>query len=79
MKAKSRIVVPAAASAAVAVLLLTGCADKPVRIPGGAFVEEPYTGETESKSHTVLSNGRETVNRFSAFVTISAYSLDTDE
>lgn len=68
MKAKSRIVVPAAASAAVAVLLLTGCADKPVRIPGGAFVEEPYTGETESKSHTVLSNGRETVDNEIIFI-----------
>ena len=39
MKAKFRIVTPAAASAAVAAILLTGCADKPVRIPGGSFVE----------------------------------------
>ena len=68
MKAKFRIVIPAAASAAVAVLLLTGCADKPVRIPGGAFVEEPYTGETETKSHTVLNNGRETVDNEIIFI-----------
>ena len=68
MKATFRIVTPAAASAAVAALLLTGCADKPVRIPGGAFVEEPYTGETETKSHTVLNNGRETVDNEIIFI-----------
>ncbi len=68
MKATFRIVTPAAASAAVAAILLTGCADKPVRIPGGAFVEEPYTGETETKSHTVLSNGRETIDNEVIFI-----------
>ena len=68
MKATFRIVTPAAASAAVAALLLTGCADKPVRIPGGAFVEEPYTGETETKSHTVLNNGEETVDTEIIFI-----------
>ena len=68
MKATFRIVTPAAASAAVAAILLTGCADKPVRIPGGAFVEEPYTGETETKSHTVLSNGKETVDNEIIFI-----------
>ena len=42
MKATFRIVTPAAAvSAAAAALLLTGCADKPVRVPGGAFYDEP--------------------------------------
>ncbi len=60
MKATFRIVTPAAASAAVAAILLTGCADKPVRIPAGAFVEEPVSGETETKNHPVLSNGKET-------------------
>ena len=59
MKATFRIVTPAAASAAVAALLLTGCADKPVRIPGGSFVEEPYSGETTSRSQTITSNGNE--------------------
>lgn len=58
MNAKFRIVTPAAASA-VAVLLLTGCADKPIRVPGGTFAEEPYTGETTTKPHTVISNGEE--------------------
>ena len=58
MKATFRIVTPAAASA-VAVLLLTGCADKPIRVPGGTFAEEPYTGETTTKPHTVISNGEE--------------------
>ena len=58
MKATFRIVTPAAASA-VAVLLLTGCADKPIRVPGGTFAEEPYTGETTTKTHTVISNGEE--------------------
>ena len=60
MKATFRIVTPAAASAAVAALLLTGCADKPVRIPGGSFVEEPYSGETTSRSQTLQSNGEKT-------------------
>ena len=47
MKATFRIVTPAAAvSAATAALLLTGCADKPVRVPGGAFYDEPYQGES---------------------------------
>ena len=59
MNAKFRIVIPATASAAVAAILLTGCADKPVRVPGGTFVEEPYTGETTTKTHTVISNGEE--------------------
>ncbi|MBP5584749.1 MAG: LysM peptidoglycan-binding domain-containing protein [Lentisphaeria bacterium] len=68
MKAKFRIVIPAAASVAVAVFLLTGCADKPVRIPGGAFVEEPYTGDTETKSHTVLNNGKETIDNEIIFI-----------
>jgi LysM repeat protein len=57
MNAKFRIVIPA--SAAVAAILLTACADKPVRVPGGTFVEEPYTGETTTKTHTVVSNGEE--------------------
>jgi len=56
MKAMYRIVTPAAASA-VAVLLLTACADKPVRIPGGSFVEDPYSGETTSRTQTIQSNG----------------------
>ena len=60
MKATYRIVTPAAASA-VAVLLLTACADKPVRIPGGAFVEEPYEGETISRSQTIQTNGEGTM------------------
>ena len=53
MNAKFRIVIPATASAAVAAVLLTACADKPIRVPGGTFVEEPYTGETTTKPHTV--------------------------
>ena len=57
MNAKLRIVIPA--SAAVAAILLTACADKPIRVPGGTFVEEPYTGETTTKTHTVISNGEE--------------------
>ena len=57
MNAKLRIVIPA--SAAVATILLTACADKPIRVPGGTFVEEPYTGETTTKTHTVISNGEE--------------------
>ncbi len=57
MNAKFRIVIPA--SAAVAAILLTACADKPIRVPGGTFVEEPYTGETTTKTHTVISNGEE--------------------
>ena len=61
MKATFRIVTPAAASAAVAALLLTGCADKPVRIPGGSFVEEPYSGETTSRSQIIPSNGENTL------------------
>ena len=60
MKAMYRIVTPAAASA-VAVLLLTACADKPVRIPGGAFVEEPYEGETISRTQTIQTNGEGTM------------------
>ena len=60
MKAMFRIVTPAAASA-VAVLLLTSCADKPVRIPGGSFTEEPYQGETTSRSQTIQSNGEGTL------------------
>lgn len=59
MNAKFRIVIPATASAAVAAILLTACADKPIRVPGGTFVEEPYTGETTTKTHTVISNGEE--------------------
>ena len=51
MKATFRIVTPAAASA-VAAILLTACADKPVHVPGGVFVEEPYTGESVSGSQT---------------------------
>ncbi|MBR4716470.1 MAG: LysM peptidoglycan-binding domain-containing protein [Lentisphaeria bacterium] len=58
MKA-TRIVIPA--SAAVAAIILTACADKPVRIPGGSFVEEPYTGETTSRSQTIPSNGENTL------------------
>ena len=57
MNAKFRIVIPA--SAAVAAILLTACADKPIRVPGGTFAEEPYTGETTTKTHTVISNGEE--------------------
>ena len=57
MNAKFRIVIPA--SAAVAAILLPACADKPIRVPGGTFVEEPYTGETTTKTHTVISNGEE--------------------
>ena len=60
MKATFRIVTPVAASAAVATLLLTGCADKPVRIPGGSFVEEPYSGETTSRSQTLQTGGDKT-------------------
>ena len=61
MKATFRIATPVAASAAVAAILLTGCADKPVRIPGGSFVEEPYTGETTSRNQTIPSNGEKTL------------------
>lgn len=62
MKATIRIVTPAAATAAAA-LLLTACADKPVRIPGGAFVEEPYQGETvtRTQTQTIQSNGTDTM------------------
>ena len=60
MKATFRIVTPAAASAAVAAILLTGCADKPVRIPGGSFVEEPYSGETTSRSQTLQTGSDKT-------------------
>ena len=60
MKATFRIVTPAAATAAAA-LLLTACADKPVRIPGGAFVDEPYQGETETRPGTIPSNGTDTM------------------
>ena len=58
MKA-TRIVIPA--SAAVAAIILAACAEKPVRVPGGTFVEDPYTGETSEKTHTVVANGEETV------------------
>ena len=51
MKATIRIVTPAAATAAAA-LLLTACADKPVRVPGGTFVEEPYRGEAVTSTQT---------------------------
>ena len=61
MKATFRIATPVAASAAVAAILFTGCADKPVRIPGGSFVEEPYTGETTSRNQTIPSNGEKTL------------------
>ena len=58
MKATFRIVTPAAASAAVAALLLTGCADKPVRVPAGTFVEEPAEGESASaNAQTAVSGG----------------------
>ena len=60
MKAMYRIVTPAAATAAAA-LLLTACADKPVRIPGGAFVDEPYQGETDVRNQTIPSNGSDTL------------------
>ena len=60
MKAMFRIVTPAAATAAAA-LLLTACADKPVRIPGGAFVDEPYQGETDSRTQTIPSNASDTM------------------
>ena len=63
MKATIRIVTPAAATVAAA-LLLTACADKPVRVPGGTFVEEPYQGETVTSSQpqqTTPSTGTETV------------------
>ena len=62
MKATIRIVTPAAATAAAA-LLLTACAEKPVRIPGGAFVEEPYQGETvtRTQTQTIPSNGTDTM------------------
>ena len=62
MKATIRIVTPAAATAAAA-LLLTACAEKPVRIPGGAFVEEPYQGETvtRTQTQTIPSNGTDTL------------------
>jgi LysM repeat protein len=68
MNAKFRIVIPATASAAVAAVLLTACADKPVRVPGGTFVEEPYTGETTTKTHTVISNGEEIVDTEVIFI-----------
>ena len=57
MKATFRIVTPAAASAAVAALLLTGCADKPVRVPGGTFVEEPLPSNTATRTETIPSKG----------------------
>ena len=62
MKATIRIVTPAAATA-VAALLFTACAEKPVRIPGGAFVEEPYQGETvtRTQTQTIPSNGTDTM------------------
>lgn len=57
MKATFRIVTPAAASAAVAALLLTGCADKPVRVPGGTFVEEPLPSNATTRTETIPSKG----------------------
>ena len=58
MKATFRIAIPATASAAVAALLLTGCADKPVRVPAGTFVEEPAEGESASaNAQTAVSGG----------------------
>ena len=58
MKATFRIVTPAAAvSAAAAALLLTGCADKPVRVPGGAFYDEPYQGESGASQAQGASSG----------------------
>ena len=60
MKATFRIVTPAAASAAVAALLLTGCADKPVRVPTGTFVEEPSAGETAGSAQAAATAGEET-------------------
>ena len=65
MKA-TRIVIPA--SAAVAAIILTACADKPVRIPGGSFVEEPYTGETTSRNQTIPSNGEKTIETEVIFI-----------
>ena len=61
MKATFRIVTPAAAvSAAAAALLLTGCADKPVRVPGGAFYDEPYQGGSGTASQAQpVSTGEE--------------------
>ena len=60
MKATFRIVTPAAASA-VAAILLTACADKPVHVPGGVFVEEPYTGESVSGSQTQTQPETQTI------------------
>ena len=57
MKATFRIVTPAAASAAVAALLLTGCADKPVRVPGGTFVEEPIPAGASTRTETIPGKG----------------------
>jgi LysM repeat protein len=57
MKATFRIVTPAAASAAVAALLLTGCADKPVRVPGGTFVEEPLPSNATTRTETIPAKG----------------------
>ena len=58
MKATFRIVTPAAAvSAAAAALLLTGCADKPVRVPGGAFYDEPYQGGSGTASQAQTQPG----------------------
>ena len=65
MKATFRIVTPAAAgSAAAAALLLTGCADKPVRVPGGAFYDEPYQGASGAASQAQaqpVSTGEEEI------------------
>ena len=65
MKATFRIVTPAAAvSAAAAALLLTGCADKPVRVPGGAFYDEPYQGGSGTASQAQaqpVSTGEEEI------------------
>ena len=65
MKATFRIVTPAAAvSAAAAALLLTGCADKPVRVPGGAFYDEPYQGGSGAASQAQaqpVSSGEEEI------------------
>ena len=73
MKAMIRIVTPAAATAAAA-LLLTACADKPVRVPGGTFVEEPYRGEavastqTQTPTEATPSTGTEIVENETIYI-----------
>ena len=75
MKASFRIVTPAAAlSAAAAALLLSGCADKPVRVPGGAFYEEPYQGETSGAGSQLQAQpSDETVGGASSYETEIIY------